>query len=82
MLLGRLEIFPILLLFTPNSWKKAQNKIHGAKKRTIRKIVKKYSSRELERDALEDESDDQVEAENSKNVFAEERIPQKDERND
>lgn len=82
MLLGRLEIFPILLLFTPNSWKKAQNKIHGAKKRTIRKIVKKYSSRELERDALEDESDDQVEAENSENVFAEERIPQKDERND
>lgn len=82
MLLGRLEIFPILLLFTPNSWKKAQNKIHGAKKRTIRKIVKKYSSRELERDSLEDESDDQVEAENSENVFAEERIPQKDERND
>lgn len=82
MLLGRLEIFPILLLFTPNSWKKAQNKIHGAKKRTIRKIVKKYSSRELERDALENESDDQVEAENSENVFAEERIPQKDERND
>lgn len=82
MLLGRLEIFPILLLFTPNSWKKAQNKIHGAKKRTIRKIVKKYSSRELERDALENESDDQVEAENSENVFAEERIPQKDEHND
>lgn len=82
MLLGRLEIFPILLLFTPNSWKKAQNKIHGAKKRMIRKIVKKYSSRELERDALENESDDQVEAENSENVFAEERIPQKDERND
>lgn len=82
MLLGRLEIFPILLLFTPNSWKKAQNKIHGAKKRTIRKIVKKYGSRELERDALENESDDQVEAENSENVFAEERIPQKDERND
>lgn len=82
MLLGRLEIFPILLLFTPNSWKKAQNKIHGTKKRTIRKIVKKYSSRELERDALENESDDQVEAENSENVFAEERIPQKDERND
>lgn len=82
MLLGRLEIFPILLLFTPNSWKKAQNKIHGAKKRTIRKIVKKYNSRELERDALENESDDQVEAENSENVFAEERIPQKDERND
>lgn len=82
MLLGRLEIFPILLLFTPNSWKKAQNKIHGAKKRTIRKIVKKYSSRELERDALENESDDQVEAENSENVFAEEMIPQKDERND
>lgn len=82
MLLGRLEIFPILLLFTPNSWKKAQNKIHGAKKRTIRKIVKKYNSRELERDALENESDDQVEAENSENVFAEERIPQKDEHND
>lgn len=82
MLLGRLEIFPILLLFTPNSWKKAQNKIHGAKKRTIRKIVKKYSSRELERDSLENESDDQVEAENSENVFAEERIPQKDEHND
>ena len=82
MLLGRLEIFPILLLFTPNSWKKAQNKIHGAKKRTIRKIVKKYGSRELERDALENESDDQVEAENSENVFAEERIPQKDEHND
>lgn len=82
MLLGRLEIFPILLLFTPNSWKKAQNKIHGAKKRTIRKIVKKYGSRELERDALENESDDQVEAENSENAFAEERIPQKDERND
>lgn len=82
MLLGRLEIFPILLLFTPNSWKKAQNKIQGAKKRTIRKIVKKYGSRELERDALENESDDQVEAENSKNVFAEERIPQKDEHND
>ena len=82
MLLGRLEIFPILLLFTPNSWKKAQNKIQGAKKRTIRKIVKKYGSRELERDALENESDDQVEAENSENVFAEERIPQKDERND
>lgn len=82
MLLGRLEIFPILLLFTPNSWKKAQNKIHGAKKRTIRKIVKKYSSRELERDSLENESDDQVEAENSENVFAEERIPKKDERND
>lgn len=82
MLLGRLEIFPILLLFTPNSWKKAQNKIRGAKKRTIRKIVKKYSGRELERDALENESDDQVEAENSKNVFAEERIPQKDEHND
>lgn len=82
MLLGRLEIFPILLLFTPNSWKKAQNKIRGAKKRTIRKIVKKYGSRELERDALENESDDQVEAENSENVFAEERIPQKDERND
>lgn len=82
MLLGRLEIFPILLLFTPNSWKKAQNKIQGAKKRTIRKIVKKYNSRELERDALENESDDQVEAENSKNVFAEERIPQKDEHND
>ncbi len=82
MLLGRLEIFPILLLFTPNSWKKAQNKIQGAKKRTIRKIVKKYNSRELERDALENESDDQVEAENSENVFAEERIPQKDERND
>lgn len=82
MLLGRLEIFPILLLFTPNSWKKAQNKIQGTKKRTIRKIVKKYSSRELERDALENESDDQVEAENSENVFAEERIPQKDERND
>lgn len=82
MLLGRLEIFPILLLFTPNSWKKAQNKIQGAKKRTIRKIVKKYSSRELERDALENESDDQVEAENSENVFAEERIPQKDEHND
>lgn len=82
MLLGRLEIFPILLLFTPNSWKKAQNKIQGAKKRTIRKIVKKYSSRELERDALENESDDQVEAENSKNVFAEETIPQKDEHND
>lgn len=82
MLLGRLEIFPILLLFTPNSWKKAQNKIHGAKKRTIRKIVKKYSSRELERDALENESDDQVEAENSENVFAEEMIPQKDEHND
>lgn len=82
MLLGRLEIFPILLLFTPNSWKKAQNKIQGAKKRTIRKIVKKYGSRELERDALENEIDDQVEAENSENVFAEERIPQKDERND
>ncbi len=82
MLLGRLEIFPILLLFTPNSWKKAQNKIRGAKKRTIRKIVKKYSGRELERDALENESDDQVEAENSENVFAEERIPQKDEHND
>lgn len=82
MLLGRLEIFPILLLFTPNSWKKAQNKIQGAKKRTIRKIVKKYSSRELERDALENESDDQVEAENSENVFAEEAIPQKDEHND
>lgn len=82
MLLGRLEIFPILLLFTPNSWKKAQNKIQGAKKRTIRKIVKKYSSRELERDALENESDDQVEAENSENVFAEERIPQNDEHND
>lgn len=82
MLLGRLEIFPILLLFTPNSWKKAQNKIQGTKKRTIRKIVKKYSSRELERDALENESGDQVEAENSENVFAEERIPQKDERND
>lgn len=82
MLLGRLEIFPILLLFTPNSWKKAQNKIQGAKKRTIRKIVKKYSSRELERDALENESDDQIEAENSENVFAEERIPQKDEHND
>lgn len=82
MLLGRLEIFPILLLFTPNSWKKAQNKIQGAKKRTIRKIVKKYSSRELERDALENESDDQVEAENSKNVFAEETISQKDEHND
>lgn len=82
MLLGRLEIFPILLLFTPNSWKKAQNKIHGAKKRTIRKIVKKYGSRELERDALENEIDDQVEAENSENVFAEERIPKKDERND
>lgn len=82
MLLGRLEIFPILLLFTPNSWKKAQNKIHSAKKRTIRKIVKKYSSRELERDALENESDDQVEAENSENVFAEERIPQKDEHKD
>lgn len=82
MLLGRLEIFPILLLFTPNSWKKAQNKIQGAKKRTIRKIVKKYNSRELERDALENESDDQVEAENSENVFAEERIPQKDEHND
>ena len=82
MLLGRLEIFPILLLFTPNSWKKAQNKIQGAKKRTIRKIVKKYGSRELERDALENESDDQVEAENSENVFAEERIPQKDEHND
>lgn len=82
MLLGRLEIFPILLLFTPNSWKKAQNKIQGAKKRTIRKIVKKYSSRELERDALENESDDQVEAENLENVFAEERIPQKDEHND
>lgn len=81
MLLGRLEIFPILLLFTPNSWKKAQNKIQGAKKRTIRKIVKKYSSRELERDALENESDDQVEAENLENVFAEERIPQKDEHN-
>lgn len=82
MLLGRLEIFPILLLFTPNSWKKAQNKIQGAKKRTIRKIVKKYSSRELERDALENESDDQVEAENSENVFAEESIPQNDEHND
>lgn len=82
MLLGRLEIFPILLLFTPNSWKKAQNKIQGAKKRTIRKIVKKYNSRELERDAPENESDDQVEAENSENVFAEERIPQKDEHND
>lgn len=82
MLLGRLEIFPILLLFTPNSWKKAQNKIQGAKKRTIRKIVKKYSSRELERDALENESDDQVEAENSENVFAEEMIPQNDEHND
>ena len=82
MLLGRLEIFPILLLFTPNSWKKAQNKIQGAKKRTIRKIVKKYNSRELERDALENESDDQVEAENSENVFAEERIPQKNEHND
>ena len=82
MLLGRLEIFPILLLFTPNSWKKAQNKIQGAKKRTIRKIVKKYNSRELERDVLENESDDQFEAENSENVFAEERIPQKDERND
>lgn len=82
MLLGRLEIFPILLLFTPNSWKKAQNKIRGAKKRTIRKIVKKYGGRELERDALENESDDQVEAENSENVFAEERIPQKDEHND
>ena len=82
MLLGRLEIFPILLLFTPNSWKKAQNKIHGAKKHTIRKIVKKYSSRELERDALENESDDQVEAENSENVFAEETIPQNDEHND
>lgn len=82
MLLGRLEIFPILLLFTPNSWKKAQNKIQGAKKRTIRKIVKKYGSRELERDALENESDDQVEAENSENVFAEERIPQKDEHKD
>lgn len=82
MLLGRLEIFPILLLFTPNSWKKAQNKIQGAKKRTIRKIVKKYSSRELERDALENESDDQVEAENSENVFAEETIPQNDEHND
>lgn len=82
MLLGRLEIFPILLLFTPNSWKKAQNKIQGAKKRTIRKIVKKYSSRELERDALENESDDQVEAENSENVFAEETISQKDEHND
>lgn len=82
MLLGRLEIFPILLLFTPNSWKKAQNKIQGAKKRTIRKIFKKYNSRELERDALENESDDQVEAENSENVFAEERIPQKDEHND
>lgn len=82
MLLGRLEIFPILLLFTPNSWKKAQNKIQGTKKRTIRKIVKKYSSRELERDALENESDDQVEAENSENVFAEETIPQNDEHND
>lgn len=82
MLLGRLEIFPILLLFTPNSWKKAQNKIQGAKKRTIRKIVKNYSSRELERDALENESDDQVEAENSENVFAEEMIPQNDEHND
>lgn len=82
MLLGRLEIFPILLLFTPNSWKKAQNKIQGAKKRTIRKIVKKYSSRELERDALENESDDQVEAENSENVFAEETISQNDEHND
>lgn len=82
MLLGRLEIFPILLLFTPNSWKKAQNKIQGAKKRTIRKIVKKYSSRELERDALENENDDQVEAENSENVFAEEMIPQNDEHND
>lgn len=82
MLLGRLEIFPILLLFTPNSWKKAQNKIQGAKKRTIRKIVKKYSSRELERDALENENDDQVEAENSENVFAEETIPQNDEHND
>ena len=82
MLLGRLEIFPILLLFTPNSWKKAQNKIQGAKKRTIRKIVKKYSSRELERDALENESDDQVEAENSKDVVTEESIPQNDEHND
>lgn len=82
MLLGRLEIFPILLLFTPNSWKKAQNKIQGAKKRTIRKIVKKYSSRELERDALENENDDQVEAENSENVFAEETISQNDEHND
>lgn len=82
MLLGRLEIFPILLLFTPNSWKKAQNKIQGAKKRTIRKIVKKYSSRELERDALENESDDQVEAENSEDVVTEESIPQNDEHND
>ena len=82
MLLGRLEIFPILLLFTPNSWKKAQNKIQGAKKRTIRKIVKKYSSRELERDALENESDDQVEAENSEDVVTEETISQKDEHND
>jgi len=82
MLLGRLEIFPILLLFTPNSWKKAQNKIQGAKKRTIRKIVKKYGSRELERDALENESDDQVEAENAEDVIAEETIPQKDEHND
>lgn len=82
MLLGRLEIFPILLLFTPNSWKKAQNKIQGAKKRTIRKIVKKYSSRELERDALENESDDQVEAENLEDVVTEESIPQNDEHND
>ena len=82
MLLGRLEIFPILLLFTPNSWKKAQNKIQGAKKRTIRKIVKKYSSRELERDALENENDDQVEAENSEDVVTEETIPQNDEHND
>ena len=82
MLLGRLEIFPILLLFTPNSWKKAQNKIQGAKKRTIRKIVKKYSGRELERDALENESDDQVEAENSEDVVTEETISQNDEHND
>lgn len=82
MLLGRLEIFPILLLFTPNSWKKAQNKIQGAKKRTIRKIVKKYGSRELERDALEFENVEQTETENAEDVIAEETIPQKDEQID
>lgn len=82
MLLGRLEIFPILLLFTPNSWKKAQNKIQGAKKRTIRKIVKKYGSRELERDALESENVEQTETENAEDVIAEETIPQKDEQID
>ena len=47
MLLGRLEIFPILLLFNPNSWKRAQNRIQGAKKIVTKRIANAHAKSEL-----------------------------------